>query len=313
MRYLVEATIKYRTRFHGPREEMDRIATESILESLGIAGIHHAEVLVKSTSGRKKPKGIKKLSWNKLLKEIDGELSIGVPMLGKKTRARMNSHRFSLFRENNKCVCCGVTGCVVLVEMHDGDESPHLNLYAESGGDLVLMTRDHIHPRCRGGKDHISNYQTMCSVCNSLKGHSSLRLEDLKKLKKIHDKNGKSNSKVLHLVLEDARNKLSSPINCHLDATHGDGALVTMTDLAIYRDDRARLLGRPLVGPKVFKHKYIGNIRRGTAVLPLFCFGQLLECHVGGVSVTLPRSILGQNEIKGGNHGKVGKRTAEGN
>jgi len=153
----------------------------------------------------------------------------------------------------------------------------------------------------------------MFSVCNSLKGHSSLRLADLKKLKKIHDKNGKSNGRGLHLILEEARNKLSSPINCHLDPPYDDSALVTMTDLAIYKDDRARLLGRPLVGPKVFKHDYVGNIRRGTAVLPLFSFGQLLECHVGGVSVILPRSILGQNEIKGGNHGKVGRRPPEGN
>ena len=313
MRYLVEATIKYKFRFSGSREEMERIATESILESLGVAGIHHAEVSVKSTSGRKKPKGIKTLSWKKLLKDIDGDLSIGISISGKSTRARMNSHRFALFRENNKCVCCGITGCTVLVEMHDGDESPHLNLYAESGGDLVLMTRDHIHPRCRGGKDHLSNYQTMCSVCNSLKGHSSLRLADLKKLKKINDNNSKANSKNLHLILEEARSKLSSPMKSNLKESHGDNDLVTMTDLAIYKDDKARLLGKPLVGPKVFKHNYVGNIRRGTAVLPLFSFGQLLECHVGGVSVILPRSILGQNEIKGGNHGKMGRRSSESN
>ena len=30
----------------------------------------------------------------------------------------------------------------------------------------ILFTKDHITPRSKGGKNHISNYQTMCSKCN---------------------------------------------------------------------------------------------------------------------------------------------------
>jgi hypothetical protein len=46
----------------------------------------------------------------------------------------------------------------------------HFDLFAiDEYGDEVLMTIDHVHPKSKGGKDHISNYQTMCKVCNEIK------------------------------------------------------------------------------------------------------------------------------------------------
>jgi 5-methylcytosine-specific restriction endonuclease McrA len=33
------------------------------------------------------------------------------------------------------------------------------------------MTQDHIVPRAKGGKNHISNLQTMCYECNYEKGN----------------------------------------------------------------------------------------------------------------------------------------------
>lgn len=56
------------------------------------------------------------------------------------------------------------------------DKSFHLNLYAiDENGKEVLMTKDHIIPKSKGGADDISNYQTMCERCNEAKGN---RLED---------------------------------------------------------------------------------------------------------------------------------------
>lgn len=47
----------------------------------------------------------------------------------------------------------------------------HFNLYAiDKDGNEVLMTKDHILAKARGGKDRISNYQTCCKVCNETKG-----------------------------------------------------------------------------------------------------------------------------------------------
>ena len=52
------------------------------------------------------------------------------------------------------------------------DKSYHLNLYAvDDNGDEILMTKDHIIPRSKGGIDDISNYQTMCRLCNEAKGN----------------------------------------------------------------------------------------------------------------------------------------------
>jgi hypothetical protein len=61
---------------------------------------------------------------------------------------------------------------------------PHFNLYAKREGELVQMTKDHIKPRSRGGKDHIGNMQTLCCRCNELKGNKALKL---KRLRKIQD------------------------------------------------------------------------------------------------------------------------------
>ena len=45
----------------------------------------------------------------------------------------------------------------------------------DDNGEEILMTKDHILPRSKGGIDDISNYQTMCKLCNEAKGN---KLED---------------------------------------------------------------------------------------------------------------------------------------
>lgn len=38
-------------------------------------------------------------------------------------------------------------------------------------GNEVLMTKDHIVPRSKGGANDIRNYQPMCAICNTKKGN----------------------------------------------------------------------------------------------------------------------------------------------
>lgn len=49
----------------------------------------------------------------------------------------------------------------------------HLDLYSIKDNELFLYTIDHIHPRSKGGADHIDNYQILCKDCNQDKGDST--------------------------------------------------------------------------------------------------------------------------------------------
>lgn len=90
------------------------------------------------------------------------------------------SLRYQTFDKNLTCVNCGIKGRFLALERCLGDEGGdegmkegqgfHLNLYAlDDMGREVLMTKDHIMPKSKGGPDIIDNMQTMCTYCNSNK------------------------------------------------------------------------------------------------------------------------------------------------
>jgi 5-methylcytosine-specific restriction endonuclease McrA len=96
-------------------------------------------------------------------------------------RIKMRSHRYKCFKNSGlACVSCGIVGSRFGVEKHTNptksqqgwEGTPyHLNLYAiNESGNEVLMTKDHIIPKSKGGKNHVDNYQTMCTYCNQEKG-----------------------------------------------------------------------------------------------------------------------------------------------
>lgn len=86
-------------------------------------------------------------------------------------KLKANSFRYEVFKNSLICACCGIKGEVFLLERFKNNEieKPHFNLYAYGDG-LVLMTKDHIIPKSKGGKNIMSNFQTMCQPCNSKKG-----------------------------------------------------------------------------------------------------------------------------------------------
>jgi len=98
---------------------------------------------------------------------------------------KMTSLRYQTFKKNLRCVCCGIEGTIFLLELpRNGGRpcQPHFNLYAEREGDLVQLTKDHIQPRSRGGKDYISYMQTMCCSCNELKRDYATKLKTLRRI-----------------------------------------------------------------------------------------------------------------------------------
>jgi len=96
---------------------------------------------------------------------IDGELrGVTVPM---------GSHRYQLYAEKGTtCVRCGIKGTYFALERGRGDNPNryHFNLYGRNKhGHEVMITKDHITPRSKGGKNKLSNYQPMCYKCNQRK------------------------------------------------------------------------------------------------------------------------------------------------
>ena len=89
-------------------------------------------------------------------------------------QVRLGSLRLRTFERRTVCVCCGRVGTEMGLDLPHGTDKPHFNLYCvEKSGKRVLMTKDHVIPKSKGGKNHISNMQTMCCKCNAKKGDKS--------------------------------------------------------------------------------------------------------------------------------------------
>ena len=85
----------------------------------------------------------------------------------------LESQRYAVFKRD-KCICikCQLEAAYYAKEKSKGQENAkrwHFNLYGIKDGKEILFTKDHIVPKSLGGKDHLDNYQTMCSICNHRK------------------------------------------------------------------------------------------------------------------------------------------------
>jgi 5-methylcytosine-specific restriction endonuclease McrA len=92
---------------------------------------------------------------------------------------RMHVRYFRFYVEKGlRCASCGLEGKYFALERDSLKASAktkfiyHFNLYAvNSDGVEVLMTKDHIVPISRGGKNGLYNLQMMCLHCNNSKGN----------------------------------------------------------------------------------------------------------------------------------------------
>jgi hypothetical protein len=123
---------------------------------------------------------------------------------------RMNSDRYFVFKDNPRCVSCGLEGTKMILDMNPGDHSPHFNLYAEEDGRYVLMTKDHVLAKACGGTDELANYQTMCCTCNNLKGHYDLSIEEVRELRLIYNNDQMLPRKELRDLVNRRRDELVS-------------------------------------------------------------------------------------------------------
>lgn len=134
---------------------MKHVFTRSIKKELRDRGIKHSD------------KEWKDLCVKKFDVVIDGK-HVNIPVT-------MESHRYQLFAEKGiACERCGLVGNRFALERHkDVPNKYHFNLYGTTKyGEEVMLTKDHVIPRSKGGKNNLNNYQTLCVRCNSKKSNS---------------------------------------------------------------------------------------------------------------------------------------------
>lgn len=96
----------------------------------------------------------------------------------------VTSLKLQTFREGGvRCRVCGCKGAYFAKEKYAEQPYYHLNLYALKDGVEVLMTKDHIIPIAKGGRDKLNNFQTLCYDCNKKKADQTKDPLKKKKLK----------------------------------------------------------------------------------------------------------------------------------
>lgn len=106
-----------------------------------------------------------------------GTDALTVEFIDRKSRDSIEVEGYQVYRQSLRyatfykkgCTCagCGKVGTYFELDPGDNSRRKHFNLYADDG---TLMTKDHIVPKKHGGKNTISNMQTMCVTCNCAKG-----------------------------------------------------------------------------------------------------------------------------------------------
>mgnify|MGYP001610860199 CR=1 FL=1 len=87
-------------------------------------------------------------------------------------RVSMESLRYHVFVKSLACEKCGLTGNVMRLEYNDTDKNrtpdrAHFNLYCvREGQEDVMLTKDHILPKSKDGKDTLRNLRNYCAPCN---------------------------------------------------------------------------------------------------------------------------------------------------
>lgn len=127
----------------------------------------------------------------------------------KSYQVRMNSDRYHVFKASVVCVACGLTGTKMVLDMNPCDQTPHFNLYAVENGCLVLMTKDHIVAKSKGGTDDLDNFASCCHICNNLKANYELTYDQVRELRLLHNNQDRFTKKELRELINKRRDEMS--------------------------------------------------------------------------------------------------------
>ncbi len=93
--------------------------------------------------------------------------SKGIEMILTNASGISKTDLMALCLNEDCCQHCGLKGEFFSVQSQDG--SVTMIPYGFLNG-VVMLNKDHIIPKKRGGKDRMSNYQLLCQPCNLKKG-----------------------------------------------------------------------------------------------------------------------------------------------
>lgn len=201
---------------------------------------------------------------------------------------RMNSQRYFVFRDNLSCVACGLVGTKMILEQHPGDKTAHFNLYGEENGDFVMMTKDHIRAKSVGGEDRHSNFQTMCAICNNIKAHQAIALEDLRNLRVIYNNNvNRMPKKDLHHIIEKAKLQI---VQGRMKEVDWDANYVTLHDLNLFAYTEGELEAVSVYTPCEGQH--LACISKGSPLSGAAEGEWLLAVLTDGTRVRMPLKFV---------------------
>ncbi len=159
---------------------------------------------------------------------ILNQASVNAPRMnflvnGVEYMVRMNSDRYLLFQQSRRCIVCGLEGTTIFLDKHPTSPTAHFNLYGIEDGKLVLMTKDHLIPKSKGGSDSLQNYRVCCSPCNNLKGDSDLDYSQVAELRQIQANPKKLPDKVIKELIHRKRAQM-------LEEKEGDSDVYSSLD-----------------------------------------------------------------------------------
>lgn len=259
-------------------------ATKKMARPEGLTFNVEVKKVVEKAAKAKKAEKPKKIDGTEVLAELSpdevwphvGKGKHTFAAGGKEYAVKMTSQRLVLFRDNPCCAACGIQGTKFRLERQGAAVQPHFNLYADDAGTPVLMTKDHIKPKSKGGEDAQSNFQTMCSVCNCLKSNSPLTLTMIRQLRETLRANKGLPKKALAKLMNDEKARLLAAGTAEAIKERLHAPMWTCSDLGLFDLGGGELWGYAGTAKVDEMVPHVACVRRKTPVTPVHHAGEVV-------------------------------------